>query len=66
MFDREFAARAVLGSLRLEGLEPTEEMREATDRWVRGEADARELLAIAQRTAEASQPSPSASSAPVH
>jgi len=64
MTDRESAARAVLGSLALEGLEPTEAMREATERWVRGEADVDELLAIARRTAQESQPgrAPSAAS----
>jgi hypothetical protein len=38
-------------------------MREATERWVRGEADAQELLAVARRTAEAGRASPPASAA---
>lgn len=65
MADRESVARAALGSLHLEGLEPSPEMRAAVARWVRGEADIEELLATARRTAEAKQPAaPSAAGSP--
>jgi hypothetical protein len=62
MADRESAARAVLGSLRLEGLEPSQEMRMATERWARSEADVPELLAVARRTAQAGRALPPARS----
>jgi hypothetical protein len=47
--DRAQIVASVAGSLRLEGLEPTEPVRELADLWVRGDATDADLREAARR-----------------